>query len=115
MNGKKMKEDMVIISKTYDFILDITERVRKFPREYKFVLGERILENIYNILDEMIMAVYQKDKINLLKKINIRIEQLRFQIRLAKDYKIITIKQYEYVSGNLNEIGKMTGGWIKSL
>ena len=110
-----MMEKMQIVSKMYDLILDVTSRVRKFPRDYKFVLGDRILKNLYDILDLLITAVYSKDKRTTLKDVNIKLEQLRYQIRLSKDYRIINLKQYEYVSGNINEIGKMIGGWIKAV
>ena len=35
-------------------------------------------------------------------------------LRLSKDLKYISIKQYEHASKLVIEIGKMNGGWMKS-
>jgi len=43
------------------------------------------------------------------------LDKLRILIRLSKDFKFISIRQYEFVSGEINEVGKMLGGWIKSV
>jgi hypothetical protein len=33
---------MVVITKTYELVLEITERVREFPRDLRFALGDRV-------------------------------------------------------------------------
>ena len=47
-------------------------------------------------------------------EIDMQIERLKIVIRLSKDLKYISIKQYEHASKILVEIGKMNGGWKKS-
>ncbi|MFA7114026.1 MAG: four helix bundle protein, partial [Candidatus Omnitrophota bacterium] len=59
-------------------------------------------------------AVYTKDKLEILKKINLEIEKIRYFVRIAKDMKYMNLKSYAYISKLLVEIGKMTGGWIRS-
>lgn len=41
-------------------------------------------------------------------------EKLRYLIRLSKDLKAFNVKKYAYISNEINELGKMVGGWIKS-
>ncbi len=43
----------------------------------------------------------------------IKIEMLRWLVRLAKDRKLFTPKQYEYSCMALAECGRMVGGWLK--
>ena len=43
------------------------------------------------------------------------IASLKIYLRIAYDLKYLPPKKYEVWSGQLVEIGKMVGGWIKSL
>jgi hypothetical protein len=74
-----------------------------------------MLNTTCNILDSLIAARYSKDKRDILFRANLHIEQLRFQVRLCHDEKLISEKQYLYISGLIIETGSMTGGWLKSI
>lgn len=89
-------------------------QVEKFPRDFKFTVGDRITNNLLDCLEIIIEAVYSRDRQQLLRKFNLRLEQLRYLIRLSKDLKCLSVKKYAYISNEINELGKMTGGWIKS-
>ncbi len=43
------------------------------------------------------------------------LDTLKFLIQVAWEGKLITHKQYEEISMRLDEVGKMLGGWKKSL
>lgn len=53
------------------------------------------------------------NKKGLIDECFVRFETVKVLIRLSKDYKLITIKQYEHASEKLIEIGKLLGGWRK--
>jgi len=112
---KEQKNELKIILSAYELLREITRRVGKFPRSVKFTIGDRIINTAFEIFDLLLTAKYEKKKIELLKKTNLELERLRFQIRLCYDEKIINVKQYEFVITMIFETGKMTGGWIKSL
>jgi hypothetical protein len=94
----KQAEELVAITKAYDLVRELTQRVGKFPRDHKFLLGDRILTNAYDVLDMLIEAEYSRNKVPLLDRANIRLEQMRFQVRLAHDEKLISTHQYEVAS-----------------
>ena len=50
------------ITKTYDLILWSCNHTGKFPRNHRFVLGERIERNLYNLLETLIVAKYTKNR-----------------------------------------------------
>lgn|GEM_PF-452592 len=106
--------ELVVITRTYELVLEITQRVRKFPRELRFALGDRALNTAYDVLDALIEARYTSDRSALLRRANLHLERLRFQIRLSSDLRLISIRQYEFLAERVNEIGKMVGGWRKS-
>ncbi|TAN44137.1 MAG: four helix bundle protein [Nitrospirae bacterium] len=44
----------------------------------------------------------------------LRIEIIRILLRLSKDRQAISIKKYAYITGEFDELGRMTGGWLKA-
>lgn len=102
-----------IITKAYDFLIYLLPQVSKFPRSERFLLGER-LENVsFDILELLLEAVYSADKLSLLQKANVKLEQGRYYVRLCKDLKLITLHHYEVLFKKVNEVGLQLGGWIK--
>jgi len=89
-------------------------QVEKFPRDYKFTLADRLITLLLDSLEIIIEAAYTKDKAHLLRKFNLQLEKLRYLIRLSKDMKCLSIKKYAYISAEIDELGRMTGGWIKA-
>ena len=77
---KSMKKDqeLIVITKTYDLILWSCNHTSKFPRNHRFVLGERIERNLYNLLETLIRAKYTKNRQRLLEDANLSLEVLRF-------------------------------------
>ena len=76
-------------------------------------MGERIERGLYDLLETLIQAKYTKERTPLLKHANLRLEILRFQIRLAKDLHCLRVNSYEFVSPKIDEIGKLVGGWLR--
>jgi len=108
-----MYKNLAIFEKTYEFVLWIYPRVNKFPKSQRFVLGQRIENITLEMLEGSIEANQKRNKISYLKKMSMKLDVLRVLIRLSKDFKFISLRQYEHASKMLNEIGKMLGGWIK--
>lgn len=50
-----------------------------------------------------------------LEQASVQLNLLRILIRLAKDTKAIDLKKYAHVQQIIDEIGRMLGGWIKSV
>ena len=106
--------ELSIIQKTYDLIKWYVPILNKLPRDHKLLLGNRIITELYNILDNLIMAQYAKKKLGYLEPLNARLQIVRYQTRLLLDFKLMPERRYEYVSQLINEIGQELGGWIKS-
>ena len=109
----RSNEELPVIQKTYDLILWYVPLLNKMPRDHKFGLGDRIATNLYQILEELIEARYSKERMSLLRAVNVRVEKLRYQTRLMKDFSVFDVRRFEYASGFILEIGKMVGGWMK--
>ena len=109
-----MFQNLAIFEKTYELVLWLYPTVNKFPKSQRFVLGQQIENTILKILQGIIEANQERNKIPYLKQVSVELDKLRILIRLSKDLKFISIKQYGFAANKVNEIGKMLGGWIKS-
>lgn len=107
-------QNLPIFEKTYELILWLYPAVNKFPKSQRFVLGQQIENTALNILKGIIQANAERAKLPYLKQVSVELDKLRIIIRLAKDMKFFSVRQYEFSAGKINEIGKMLGGWIKS-
>ncbi|NCN95084.1 diversity-generating retroelement protein Avd, partial [Candidatus Wolfebacteria bacterium] len=106
-----MFQNLAIFEKTYELILWLYPTVNKFPKSQRFVLGQQIENTILEILKGIIEANQERDKLAYLKKISVELDKLRILVRLSKDLRFISIRQYSFAAEKINEIGKMLGGW----
>lgn len=106
-------ENLPIIQKTYDLIKWYVPILNHLPKDHKFALGDRIITGLYNLLEELILARYTKEKLGILEAINGKLDVLRYQTRLLLDFNLIAIKRYEYAVKLINDIGMDLGSWIK--
>lgn len=51
-----------------DLTLWVMERVRKFPRDQRFTLGDRLIEACLCVLDDLVAATFTRDKLSLLTR-----------------------------------------------
>lgn len=108
------EQELIVITKTYDLILWSCNHTSKFPRNHRFVLGERIERNLYGLLETLIQAKYTRHRQRLLEQANLALEVLRFQIRLAKDLQCLKVSSYGFASKAIDDIGRQIGGWLKT-
>lgn len=105
---------MQVIPRTYDLILWLVPRLKEFPRDQRFLLGDRIQTLALDVLCLLIEANYTKDRSGLLRQANLELEKLRYLIRLANDLHYLSTRRYQHAAERVDEIGRMIGGWAKS-
>ena len=108
-----MPSDLSVITKTYDLITWTIPKIQKFPRSFRFVLGDRLENHLLDLLELLIEAAAERDKIERLRRCNTLVAKLRHIFRLAHDFELIGAKNFQIVSEKLYEIGRMVGGWRK--
>jgi len=103
----------VVLVVWYDYAKWLLERVDSFPKNQRFIFGQRLADGALDVLELLVQAAYTRDKARLLAEANRRIEVLRWLVRMARDRNLVTARQYEFSSEKLAECGKMVGGWTK--
>ena len=108
-------EELTIYQKQYDLILYAFPIINRFPKTQKFVLGQQIQNYLFDTAGLIVQANKQRgNRLSILAQMDIKIEQFRLLIRLAKDLRLLSVPQYGALAERSNEIGRLLGGWIKS-
>ncbi len=109
-----IKESPIFV-KTYDFTKWLLEHTIRFPKSQRFVMAKRIEDAALNFYDLLLLAVKETNKKEILNKASFELERLKHYLRLCRDLNIMSIKQYEYSSKAIVEIGNLLGGWLKKV
>jgi hypothetical protein len=106
--------ELLIVRKTYDLVIWTCKHLARFPRSYRCTLGDRMEHRLYRILENLLQAKYQRsERSGLLRQTNMELEMLRFQFRMARDLDCLTLDSFGHAAREVNEIGKMVGGWLR--
>jgi len=109
-----MLYELKIFQKTYDFLLWVKPTVQRFAKVHKYSLGIQLENETIELLKQIVRANFKReDKKEFIEECFIHYELIKILIRLSKDYKLLSIKQYEFAAKELEEIGKLLGGWYK--
>ena len=111
----KAVPELVVIEKTQALLVWTSNHIAKFPRTHRHGLGTRLEQRLSTILDRLIEAKFTRDRLPLLQRSNLELEQLRFEFRTSKDLKCLSIESYGSASRFVNEIGQNLGLWIKAI
>ena len=113
----KVDNRLVIYEKINKLIIYSKNLLNKYPKSERFDLCTDIKQNLYEILKQTIYAwkiIDNKERIKILKKIDVDLVVLKSLIRVSYEFKYITEKNFGVWSEKVTEIGKMVGGWTKT-
>jgi hypothetical protein len=112
-----MANDLKVISDCYDLAVYLSRRVEKFPRSHRYTLGADIERRVQGLLGQLVRARYAaagEGRTTILADVNVELEVLRFQVRLAKDLKALPVTGHGEAARQLEQIGAQVGGWLKA-
>jgi four helix bundle protein len=114
--GKPMTETQSpIFAITSNFLLWMMNLTENFPKSERFRLAKRIEDSAFDFYEEMIRAVKGHDKRRILLQADLELDKLRLYLRLAHQRKLTSHPQYLFAAEALTEIGKLLGGWLKTV
>ena len=70
-------QEVTAVTRTYDFLLWLMPITADFPRAHRYTLGTRLEEGALDLLDLLVKASYTREKMELLRSANRRLERLR--------------------------------------
>jgi hypothetical protein len=107
-------QHLPIYKKTYDILLRTMQATKDFPREYKFTLGQRMKDELIELVVMIYRANSAVDKQRHIQGILERIQSIQLMMRLAHDMRILSRGHYAALAEMTESLGKQAQGWLTS-
>lgn len=110
-----MAEELKILQKIFDMMEYGYAALAQYPKSEKFALVTDIKRSMDTMLERAIEAQKKYYKKTTLQDLDVEIMKMKAYLRLSQNLGFLPMKKYEIWSGKVVEIGKMLGGWLKSV
>ena len=96
-------------------LADLLDRTLKFPKSVRFTFSTRIDNYALDVMEGIVEARYTAPpaKGEVLKSIDMKLTKLRILLRICHDRKYLSHGGFEHAMRNIDEAGRMVGGWRK--
>ena len=89
--------------------------LRQFPKSERHLLSAEIRASMWSLLRLVIVCNKRYFKKTTLQDLDAELDLLRAQVRLAQTLGYLDFRRYEHWATLNDELGRMIGGWIKSM
>jgi hypothetical protein len=116
-NLDQLHNEAPILKLTVDLYKEFYQYLKTFPKKDQYMLGKRSEEYLLNFLELVLIAVSldKLRKVKTLEEASSKLDVLKVLFRLARELKILDNKKYLLLEEKTQRIGRMLGGWLKSL
>jgi four helix bundle protein len=99
----------------YDLLIELYKRTSNFAREYKFTIGERMKNNVTDMLINIYKANKSKkeNREQYIDQARQNVEVVRLLLRISKDLKVIGMKGFVALNVKVEELSKQLASWQK--
>ena len=106
-----------VMQKNFDFYKQLYITLRNIPKRDRYTWGEKCEHLAIQILADLAKASFlpKYKKRQLILEASTTLDLLKIFLRLGHELKILNRKQYIIHQGELQTMGKMIGGWLKTV
>ena len=77
----KKNQELTVITKTYDLIVWTVNHTSRFPRNHRHVLGLRIEQHLYDVLELLIEAKFSRQRREQLEATNRKLAEQEYLLK----------------------------------
>jgi len=110
-------ESLPIINKTFELYKSVVEMNDHLEKRWRYSLGNSLEESILSLLSELVMAKNAPKTLKaayLIKSLG-HLEVSSLKLRLLLELNLVNETKIFQNQAVISEIGKMLGGWLKSV
>ena len=100
-------ENLKIIQKIYELVVYYQHLFIKFPKSYKYTLGDRINNSLIGFYLLILKVNRSKNKKTLEDNIDLKLDEIRLLVRMSRELNLISLKQYDVFSDKYVEVFNM--------
>lgn len=105
--------NLAIYKVAYDLFKEVTDITRNMPRDFKLSLGGRIRDEALTIVTLIFRANVAQgtEKVPHLSALLEHVQVVELLLRLSRDMRFISTKQYASAIQFTDSVGKQANGW----
>ena len=111
-----LTSEIPIFKKIFDLYKFFHLHRNKVPKQDRFTIWQKCENIILNLIETLIRMtnLSKEEKLPRMEIMSNDLNMLRIFLRLAKEVKTIDNARYVAIEKDVDEVGRMLGGWIKS-
>jgi hypothetical protein len=109
-----MKQSPIFV-KSYDLMAWLIPRTLVFPKSQRGVLARQVQAQLFAFYEALVDAGLSDAPLPHLHRADASLTKLRAYLRLCRDLHLLSVQQYGYASQQVAQIGRLLGGWFKSV
>lgn len=106
-------EGLKVFQKSMDLAVWLLGHTAKFPKSLRFSVAVRMDNAMLDVIECITSANYETNRLPILQRADVRLNNFRILLRLSHQLHLIAPNSYEYGAREVDEIGKLLGGWIR--
>ena len=108
-------ENLPVYKAGYDLLLETHRLTAKFPREYKYTLGEKLQSELMDIL----VCIYranssQEGRAEVLAETRRRLVKVKLYMRILHDVNVVPLKPFALQAERLENLSRQLAAWHKT-
>lgn len=110
-----MTDEMVIFTRMFDLLTWLLPHCEHFPKAQRYLVVQRLGNAALDFQEALFHANAERgeERLAYLHQADGDLTTLRLYVRLAYQWQWLNSGQYEHVSGMIEEIGRLLGGWLR--
>lgn len=108
-----LHKDLPIYKTAYELLTNAIKITANFPRDFKRLMGDEIRKECMAITLLIFRANVATDKIPHINELLEHLQIIELTLRLSRDMRFISTKQYAEVIEHTDAVGKQAQGWKK--
>ncbi|KAF0804894.1 MULTISPECIES: four helix bundle protein [Alcanivoracaceae] len=106
-----LHSELPIYRLSYELLSVATEVTRNIPRDYKRLFGEKVRDECVEILVLIFRANTARNKVPHIEDLLERLQVVELLLRLCRDKRFISTKQYAAAVEITDKVGRQATGW----
>ncbi len=111
--GSIKQDDLLLRKAVEEMIVWAHRPLQQFPKSERHVLAAEMRRTMYELLRLVITANHRYYKKTTLQDMDVQLDLLRSQVRIAQQLEYLKFKDYEGWARHLSGVGNLLGGWLK--
>jgi hypothetical protein len=111
-SAREAGPELLCLQKWEDTAGWLIEHTAKWPKSARFSFVQKVDNQALAIIENLVAARYEPgQRRKLLREVNLRLEQLRFLLRMARAQQVMPAAGFETAMRGVDELGRMVHGW----